>query len=157
MRIWSLAPVHLDRMGLVACWRETLLAQAVLAGRTRGYRSHPQLERFRAQPDPLASIGAYLAGVADEADARGYRFDAGRILRPGRVDGPEPVRRIPVTSGQLDYEWQHLGRKLRSRDPEAAERWMRAEPSSHALFVAVPGGIEPWERPEPGGGRREGA
>ena len=47
MRLWSVHPLHLDRQGLTACWREALLAQAVLAGRTRGYRAHPQLERFR--------------------------------------------------------------------------------------------------------------
>ena len=70
MRIWSLHPQQLDRAGLIACWRETLLAQAVLAGRTKGYRNHPQLERFRAQVDPLASVGAYLSGLAAEADRR---------------------------------------------------------------------------------------
>ena len=53
MRLWSLDPAHLDRQGLVACWREALLAQAVLAGRTRGYRHHPQLERFRVVPGPV--------------------------------------------------------------------------------------------------------
>lgn len=146
MRIWSLDPAHLDRMGLVACWRETLLAQAVLAGRTRGYRNHPQLERFRAQPEPLAAVGAYLAGIADEAAARGYRFDATRIIVPPD-DAAAPVPRIPVAEGQLRYEWEHLGRKLRERSPDDAERWARAEPSAHPLFVPVPGGIEAWERP----------
>lgn len=146
MRIWSLAPEHLDRMGLVACWRETLLAQAVMAGRTRGYLSHPQLERFKARADPLAAVGAYLAAIAEEAGSRGYRFDASRIHRPPLGRG-ETVPRIPVTEGQLGYEWEHLGRKLRDRSPEYAERWAGAEPSAHPLFVPVPGGIEPWERP----------
>ena len=41
MRLWSLHPAHLDRQGLIACWREALLAQKVLAGLTTGYRSHP--------------------------------------------------------------------------------------------------------------------
>lgn len=67
VRIWSLHPKYLDRQGLTACWRETLLAQAVLAGRTRGYRSHPQLERFREHPDPISAVGWYLHGIADEA------------------------------------------------------------------------------------------
>ena len=79
MRIWSLHPQHLDRQALIACWRETLLAQAVIAGRTRGYRNHPQLERFVATPQPIVYVGAYLAGLAVEADARGYRFDRTRI------------------------------------------------------------------------------
>ena len=94
MRLWSLHPRHLDRQGLTGCWRESLLAQAVLAGRTRGYRSHPQLERFRAQADPLVSVGAYLEALAEEASTRGYRFDRSRIDRrpAGSVgDGADDV------------------------------------------------------------------
>lgn len=168
MRIWSLHPSHLDRMGLVACWRETLLAQKVLAGGTQGYRNHPQLERFRAQPDPLAAVGAYLGGVAAEARGRGYRFDVARILRPAAVEGesanadagtdgptpgpaaldePPPVPAIPVAVGQLDSEWQHLGRKLQARSPDDAARWKASGPTPHPLFRVVPGGVEPWERP----------
>ena len=63
----------------MAPWREALLAQAVLRGETRGYRRHPQLARFRAEPDPPASIAAHPEGVHAESKARGYRFDAGRI------------------------------------------------------------------------------
>ncbi|WP_231550706.1 pyrimidine dimer DNA glycosylase/endonuclease V [Actinomyces polynesiensis] len=81
MRLWSLHPVYLDGKGLVACWREALLAQAVLAGRTTGYTHHPQLRRFRGTPDPLAAIGAYLEGLAAEATRRGYHFDTSRIIR----------------------------------------------------------------------------
>ncbi|WP_336646251.1 pyrimidine dimer DNA glycosylase/endonuclease V [Microbacterium sp. USHLN186] len=141
MRIWSLHPAHLDRAALVACWRETLLAQAVLAGRTKGYTRHPQLERFRAQADPLASVGAYLSSVADEADARGYRFDRTRILLPGA-----DVQRIPVTQGQLALEWAHLGAKLAQRSPEDAVRWRAATATAHPLFTVVPGPVESWER-----------
>ena len=39
--------------GLVALWREALLARAVLRGKTRGYRHHPQLHRFRASATPV--------------------------------------------------------------------------------------------------------
>jgi hypothetical protein len=56
MRLWSLHPCYLDRQGLLALWREALLAQKMLQGQTRGYRFHPQLERFRAQSDPSAAI-----------------------------------------------------------------------------------------------------
>ena len=79
MRLWSLHPRHLDAKGLVALWREALLAQKVLAGLTRGYRNHPQLERFKRQADPLAAIAAYLSAVQQEATRRGYHFDAGKI------------------------------------------------------------------------------
>ncbi|WP_053382304.1 pyrimidine dimer DNA glycosylase/endonuclease V [Leucobacter celer] len=151
MRIWSLHPSHLDRMGLLACWRETLLAQAVLAGRTKGYRNHPQLERFRAQADPLAAVGTYLSGVAGEARDRGYRFDASRILRPAPASG-DSIAQIPVTQGQLDFEWQHLGRKLHERSAEHAARWEQAAPIPHPLFRVVPGDIEPWERASQSGG-----
>src|SRR5512144_979866 len=106
MRLWSLHPRYLDPKGLVALWREGLLAQAVLRGRTRGYRHHPQLARFLASPSPRRHIAAYLRQVHAEASRRGYRFDAAKIGRGGRV-AP-----LPVTRGQLDYEWRHLARKL---------------------------------------------
>jgi len=141
MRIWSLHPEHLDRAGLVACWRETLLAQAVLAERTRGYRNHPQLERFRAQPEPVASVGAYLAGLAREADRRGYRFDRSRIIV---ADAPVPS--IAVTDGQLAFEWAHLGRKLAARSPELLVARAPA-PTPHPLFAVETGPIASWERP----------
>lgn len=140
MRIWSVHPTFLDRQGLLACWRESLLAQAVLAGATKGYQHHPQLDRFREQPDPMAAIGAYLAGLRDEATARGYRFDPGRILRQG-----EPVR-MAVTDGQLALEWHHLGAKLAARSPKDAERWSTAAPAPHPLFVVIPGPVASWER-----------
>jgi hypothetical protein len=36
MRLWTLHPKYLDARGLVALWREALLAQKVLRGATRG-------------------------------------------------------------------------------------------------------------------------
>lgn len=141
MRLWSLDPAQLDRAALIACWREALLAQAVLAGRTKGYRAHPQLERFRDADDPLARIGAFLTGLADEASARGYRFDRERIDAPGAPSGS-----IAVTDGQLALEWEHLGRKLRERSPDDADRWQHDAPRPHPLFHVVPGPVAPWER-----------
>lgn len=141
MRLWSLHPRHLDRAGLVAGWREALLAQAVLAGRTTGYRQHPQLLRFRQAADPLAAMGVFLTGLHTEAVERGYRFDASKIL------SPEPTTPLmPVTRGQLEFEWQHLGAKLQRRSPDDAERWHASSPSPHELFTVVPGGLEEWER-----------
>lgn len=138
-------PRHLDRQALVACWRETLLAQAVLAGRTRGYTRHPQLERFRAQRDPVASVGVYLEAVADEADARGYRFDRTRIDVTG-ADTP----RIEVTDGQLALEWSHLRVKLAARSPDVLVRWQHvAVPTPNPLFRVVPGPVATWERATP--------
>ncbi|MGI6877530.1 pyrimidine dimer DNA glycosylase/endonuclease V [Microbacterium sp. gxy059] len=143
MRLWSVHPRYLDGSGLTACWREALLAQAVLSGRTRGYASHPQLTRFRTLDDPIGGVGSYLCGVADEADARGYRFDRARISRPGSLDA-----RLPVADGQLRYEWGHLLAKLAARSPELRARWGDVDlPDPHPLFTCVAGGIAPWERP----------
>lgn len=145
MRLWSLHPRHLDRQGLTGGWREALLAQAVLAGRTRGYRAHPQLERFREHPRPEAAIGAYLAVLAEEATTRGYRFDRSRIDRPPHR-GAAPAS-IPVTSGQLALEWAHLLAKLEHRSPECWQRErLLSIPEPHPLFTVVPGAVASWER-----------
>jgi hypothetical protein len=143
MRIWSLHPKYLDRQGLLACWREALLAQKVLQGGTKGYRNHPQLIRFRLCPEPLAAIATYLVFLAEDADGRGYRFDRSKI-NPARM-----AKKIPVRRGQVLYEWAHLKAKLASRDPLRLEGISGiALPESHPLFEIVPGGLESWERVE---------
>jgi hypothetical protein len=143
VRLWSLHPQYLDRQALVACWREALLAQAVLAGRTKGYRNHPQLRRLAAQPDPVASAATYLQGLAAEADRRGYRFDRSRITV---VPAALAVPLVPVTDGQLAYEWAHLLAKVRKRNPHLLEELTRVtSPQPHPLFTVVPGGVEDWE------------
>lgn len=141
MRLWTLHPKHLDRQGLLALWREGLLARAVLRGQTRGYRHHPQLERFRGHAAPELAIDVYLAAVQEEAATRGYLFDRSKLGVIERVPG------IAATEGQLAYEWQHLLRKLAERDPPLAARWRDEPPACHPLFVVGPGPIAPWERP----------
>lgn len=140
MRLWSLHPKHLDRQGLLAAWREGLLAQAVLRGRTRGYRRHPQLDRFRAHARPLAAINAWLWHVLEESRARGYRFDRRKVRRPRRV------ARIPVRAGQVAHERRHLLGKLKRRDPERYRSTRRSRVELHPLMRRVRGGREPWER-----------
>lgn len=140
MRLWTLHPQYLDARGLVALWREALLAQKVLAGRTRGYRHHPQLERFRAHADPRAAIATYLAGVHAEARRREYRFDARRI---GRRRTPVAIRE---TRGQLLHEWQHLLGKLKQRTPESYRALRAVAPQAHPLFRIVRGPVRSWER-----------
>jgi len=143
MRLWSVHPSVLDRMALVACWREALLAQNVLAGATRGYTRHPQLERFRACEDPLGAIGHYLTTLRLEAVGRGYSFDASRV-REGDAASPG----IPVTTGQLAFELAHLRAKVAGRDAA----WLVRLPetaTSAPTFVETPGGVEPWERGTP--------
>jgi hypothetical protein len=141
MRIWSLHPRYLDQKGLTAVWRESLLAQKVLCGETRGYRSHPQLLRFRQQPDPLGAIGAYLQAVQAEATRRGYHFQEAKILQPGQVN------KIDVPLGQVQYEWEHLKKKLAQRDPARLEKIQaEGDPELHPLFLQVPGGVAEWEK-----------
>lgn len=140
MRIWSLHPRHLDAKGLVALWRETLLAQKVLLGETKGYRNHPQLKRFKSHREPLAAIASYLHEVLREAGRRGYHFDGSKILlKDSRI-------KIRVTDGQIAYELAHLREKLKVRDRAAYERLAHyGNPSIHPLFKVVSGEIEDWE------------
>ena len=141
MRLWSLHPKYLDPQGLVALWREALLAKAVLRGETRGYRSHPQLERFKNHTTPLAAISLYLQAIYAEAVARGYAFDESKIQVTA-----EPVTLV-VTSGQLDYEWTHLMNKLKARNPVLYQKWRETiTPEPHPMFEVCVGQVEPWER-----------
>ena len=144
MRLWTLHPKYLDSRGLVALWREALLAQAVLKGQTSGYIHHPQLTRFRNTPFPTESIATYLRGVHTEATRRGYCFDATKIA------SNEDARHIVTTRGQLDYEWAHLKAKLRVRAPS----WLAGleplpRPETHPLFRIVPGPVAEWEVTQP--------
>lgn len=141
MRLWTLHPKYLDQKGLVALWREALLAQAVLKGQTRGYTRHPQLIRFRQTAAPVASIASYLQEVHTEALRRGYFFDGTKI---GPTEGAEL---IVATSGQLEYEWVHLKEKLRVRAPSLLVNIQSISlPDPHPLFRIVPGIVAGWER-----------
>jgi hypothetical protein len=136
VRLWSLHPSSLDRQRLLGVWREGLLALHVLAGRTTGYQHHPQLERFRAMPQPVPAVGAYLVCIAAEASSRGYSFDLGRIAAVIPLRDLALVW-IPVTCGQVDYERSHLAAKIGAD----------FVPSRlHPTFHLVPGPIESWER-----------
>jgi hypothetical protein len=141
MRLWSLHPRYLDAQGLVALWREALLAQAVLRGQTNGYKHHPQLGRFKAHATPRSAINAYLAGVHAEAIIRGYSIDAAKI-GPVRALAP-----IAVTIGQIDHEWDHLLSKLKVRSPDLFSRLSKlGDPACHPLFAPCIGPVAAWER-----------
>jgi hypothetical protein len=141
MRLWSLHPQYLDSKGLLAVWREGLLAKKVLQGQTRGYRHHSQLIRFKQAQKPIAAMNIYLRAVYQEAMKRGYHFDRRKVRRVGRL------QRIPVTAGQLQYETVHLLGKLVKRDAEkysVLKRSPRVDP--HPLFRVIAGDREPWEK-----------
>ncbi len=166
MRLWSLHPKYLDAKGLVALWREGLLAQKVLLGLTRGYTRHPQLQRFRETADPVTAIGTYLRQVVLEARRRGYAFDESKIVRDAVHDvtrnvtpdgahacvaATEPVPFMTVSDGQLDCEWRHLLRKLAQRCPAMHEALRdQVQPDAHPIFIVVAGPAAHWERAEQG-------
>lgn len=145
MRLWSLHPRHLDKKGLGALWREGLLAQKVLEGGTKGYRNHPQLDRFKQTSAPLDYIRVYLHSVADEAMERGYNYNRELI---GQINGPLPsIEPMLVSVGQLEFELQHLKIKLFERDANAYWKLEGAEQTlPHPLFNVIDGGIESWEK-----------
>lgn len=140
MRLWSIHPRYLDSKGIVALWREALLAKKVLEGKTKGYLNHPQLIRFRKLHDPLSGIGSYLEAVYAESRLRHYNFNKRKI-------GVIKYREIlDVTDGQLEYEWAHLKKKLWKRDRRRFYILKEIRnPDPHPLFRRKIGGIEGWE------------
>ncbi|MBU1202799.1 pyrimidine dimer DNA glycosylase/endonuclease V [Patescibacteria group bacterium] len=141
MRLWSIHPSYLDTKGLLALWRESLLAKKVLKGQTKGYTKHPQLERFKQSDDPLNLINHYLNFIWQEANIRGYNFDQSKI------ENFIPTKKLPVTRGQIIYELDHLTHKLKIRSPH----FIRVLPhpnkaQTHPIFYVVEGDIEAWEK-----------
>lgn len=140
MRIWSIHPKYLDPKGLVALWRETLLAKHVLEGKTKGYKNHPQLNRFKRSKKPLDAINNYLAAVYQEAISRQYNFDK------QKVDWRFLPVSLPVTKGQIKYESVHFLSKLKTRDPKRykdLKSLLSFDP--HPLFNLIEGETEDWE------------
>lgn len=142
MRIWSIHPSYLDGKGLVALWRETLLAQNVLAGKTKGYKNHPQLIRFKQHEFPLKAIVNYLHMVCDEAERKNYNFKREKINFPWKE-----VKKINVTSGQIEYEWQHFLKKIEIRDSNCFQQLKNENKIKiHPIFEKIDGEIEVWEK-----------
>lgn len=140
MRLWSIHPKYLDTKGLVALWREALLAKHVLENKTKGYRNHSQLRRFKEHAQPLHAINYYLSIILEEAGKKGYRFD------PEKIDWNFSPVKISVTAGQVDYEMEHLEKKLQTRDPEKLKEVLDLRTfETHPAFAMVQGGVEEWE------------
>jgi hypothetical protein len=140
MRIWTLHPKYLDVKGLIAVWRETLLAKHVLENKTKGYKSHPQLERFRKAKRPLDVINQYLSEIYKEATNRNYRFNGNKI------DWNFIPDKITVTDGQLEYEVFHLLKKLKTRDSIKFKEVKNIKKHDTLdMFTVIGGGIEKWE------------
>lgn len=154
MRIWSLHPHYLDSKGLVAAWREGLLAKAVLEDKTKGYKNHPQLDRFKAADMPLEAINIYLGCLHQEAVFRGYNFD-GSKLNPVSVEYTY-TNPMQVTKEQVAYEAMLLAVKIWNRKDrrtqEDIDRIMDLVNDKIEYlwlgdnFELVGGQIEPWEK-----------
>jgi hypothetical protein len=143
VRLWSIHPQYLDRIGLIALWREALLAQKVLRGETRGYKNHPQMKRFSDSLHPQEAIGQYLMGVWEEGHRRGYRFSKAKICTGGSLT----IQKVPITTGQLRYELQWLCTKVQRRDPPTYQRLLAVRAiRCHPSFVVVEGAVEVWEK-----------
>ena len=141
MRLWSIHPKYLDKSGLVALWREALLAQKVLKGKTRGYKNHPQLERFKNHAEPKKAIATYLLAIWEEAQGRGYNFDKKKIK-----DVPARAK-IPVTRGELKFEFEWLCHKLKKRNPYKCQKLgLVKEIECHPFFEIREGEVEEWEK-----------
>jgi len=140
MRIWSLHPKYLDTKGLVALWRETLLAKKVLEGKTKGYKNHPQLNRFKESKNPIYTINHYLAEVYYEALKRKYNFNKDKI------DWNFNSTLLTVTNEQINYEFKHLLNKLKQRDTKKYNEILKTKTIlPHPLFKIINGSIENWE------------
>jgi hypothetical protein len=140
MRLWSLHPKYLDTKGLVSLWREGLLAKHVLEGKTKGYRNHPQLDRFKNSKYPFDAINHYLKFVWEEAKARNYNFDIKKL------DLKSKKTKLKVTSGQMEYEKKHLLRKLKQRSQKTFKELKGIKViEPHPIFKIIPGEIEDWE------------
>lgn len=130
----------LDSKGLVALWREALLVRKVLEGKTKGYRNHPQLQRFKNYAEPIVAINSYLYFVFLEAKERGFNFNREKIYDLKILE-----KVISVTTGQLEFELRHLISKLKKRDPKHLEK-LGTEIEANPIFYVVDGDIEPWEK-----------
>jgi hypothetical protein len=145
LRLWSIHPKYLDAVGLVALWRETLLAQKVLKGETEGFKNLPQLKRFKMHVSPHKAIANYLLGIWEESKRRGYHFDKRKIKT--RYDETD---KIPVTRGQLRYEFDWLSDKLKKRDRKRYDRLgCITEIECHPAFEVIEGEVEEWEKVKP--------
>jgi hypothetical protein len=157
VRLWSIHPEYLDRMGLLGLWREALLAQQVLHGETENYKNHSHMQRFYALPkeDAMQYMSDYLFFVWQEGKLRGYKLNVNHIKDPrngGSLSG-SPRKLFTVSSGQLALEYQILCMRTRNRDHKhflgledkypSHRMWV---PKPNPVFTLIHGRKEEWEK-----------
>ncbi|MBN2202875.1 MAG: hypothetical protein JW700_01680 [Candidatus Aenigmarchaeota archaeon] len=130
MRLWTLHPKYLDCKGLVALWRESLLARKVLEGKTVGYRHHPQLDRFRTHKNPPVAVNTYLLYVFMESQKRCYKFNNKKIKNK------HTRKRIFVDEKIIFDEMDVLKTKLKVRDHKRYDILMKVKrPELNPIFL----------------------
>lgn len=143
MRLWTIHPKYLDQKGLVALWREALLAQKVLQNKTKGYRNHPQLTRFKNTDNPLGAIGSYLEEIYKESLKRGYHF------RKIKINSNRLMSKIEVKSEQLKHEFEHLKDKLKKRDIKVYQQMKTVQyPEVNPIFILTEVDVKNGETPD---------
>ncbi len=122
-----------------------MLAQKILMGVKKGesarYLNHPQMERFKKHKNPLGALATYLFYVWKEDVWGAYGFDKDRIK------GVLIEERMEVTSGQLEYEFKHLKKKLKIRDAEKYKELLTIkEIEANPFLVVKKGPVASWEK-----------
>jgi len=112
MRVWIVHPKYLDCKGLVALWRETLLARKVLKGKTKGWRNHPQLNKLKNHKNSVAAVNTYLLYVWKESEKRCYKFNKRKIEKNFTK------KKIKIPKKEVISDFEELKNKLKKRDPK---------------------------------------
>lgn len=144
MRIWSLHPKYLDKKELIDSWNDGLRTIGILTRNHQGSIFRPELSRFRSQSEPIIAVEKYLLSIANEAKRRGYMVDIRKLPSIPVVVS----HKIPVSSGQIEYEWRQLMHVLAGRSPGFLRR-IEYSPSHdiNPIFYKRPGhDIETWEK-----------
>lgn len=111
----------------------------VLEGKTIGYKNHPQLIRFKNSENSVQVINQYLLAVYEESLTHGYHFNKAKFniyFHP---------QTLTVTQGQIEYEMQHLLKKLKPRDFTKYNKLINQKNiEPHPIFKIIDGEIEEW-------------
>lgn len=137
MRLRSIHPKHLDSKGLVALRRESLLAKKVLEWKTKWYKNHPQLNRFKEQKNPISAINLYLQHIYIEAGNRWFSFDKSKF------NIISDIEKLTVTKWQIEFEKQHILNKTKNRDIKKYEEIKNSKIiKAHPIFEIIEWDIE---------------
>jgi hypothetical protein len=135
-------PPAIPRLDGAWCPVEREPPSSARAGDTRGWRNHPQLDRFKDHSETMDAIGFYPLKIREEASFRGHSYDGSKIRRP--------INRVALTSittGQLLYEFSLLLERTRLRMPAWHEKLREVYdlPKAYPLFEVVEGDVGRWE------------